>query len=111
MDDDDEEQQPRGLRRIRRHQGTFGVRLCVISAVTASSDEKSTNGSIWICLYRAVSLWPTLVTTPIWIPCGKSDGYLLERVTAVTIKSSARTFCSLRSKSRIREPYSWHCRT
>jgi hypothetical protein len=30
--------------------------LRVISAVTASSDEKSTNGSIWTCQNSAVSL-------------------------------------------------------
>jgi hypothetical protein len=44
LDDDDEEQQSGGLSRIRRHHGTFGVFLFVISAVTASSPEKSTNG-------------------------------------------------------------------
>ena len=42
LNHDDEEQQPCGLRYVGRHQGAFGVRLCVISAVTASSAEKST---------------------------------------------------------------------
>ena len=42
LNHDDEEQQPCGFRCVSRHQGAFGVRLCVINAVTASSDEKST---------------------------------------------------------------------
>ena len=46
LDDDDDEQQSCGLGRIDSHQGPFGVRLWVISAVTASSVEKSTYGSI-----------------------------------------------------------------
>jgi hypothetical protein len=42
LNHDDEKQQPCGLRYVSRHQGAFGVRLWVISAVTASSAEKST---------------------------------------------------------------------
>jgi hypothetical protein len=45
-----DEEQSCGLRRVRGHQGAFGVRLRVMSAVTASSEEKSTNGVICTCL-------------------------------------------------------------
>ena len=78
--------------------------LLVINAVTASSDVKSTYGWIWICLYGAVSLCPALVTQPIGIPAGNSDGYLLERVPAVTITSPAVTCLSFVTRSTIREP-------
>src|SRR2546423_8325075 len=87
LDDDHEEQEQGRLRDIGKHQGAFGIRLWVINAVTASRDPKSTNGWIWICLYSAVSLCPTLVTIPIGIPRGNSEGYCFERVPAVTMIS------------------------
>ena len=43
LDDDDEEEQGRGLETVREHQRAF---FRETSAVTASRDEKSTNGSI-----------------------------------------------------------------
>src|SRR5207244_4036916 len=91
---DREEEQAGCLRQVGRHHGAFGIFLFVIRAVTASSDEKSTNGSIWICLYGAVSLCPTLVTTPIGMSAGKSDGYCFERLPAVTITSPTDTCLS-----------------
>src|SRR5262249_21104128 len=75
LNDDDEEQQSRCLGDVRPHHGAFGLFFWVTRAVTASSEEKSTNGLISTCLYGAVSLWPTCVTTPIGIPRGNSDGY------------------------------------
>src|SRR5712691_128061 len=50
LDDDHEKEQPSRLAGVGEHHGAFGIRLWVISAVTASSEEKSTKGSIWICL-------------------------------------------------------------
>src|SRR6476620_3366897 len=111
LHDDDEEEQARGLCYVGRHHGAFGVRLCVIRAVTASSAEKSTYGAIWICLYNAVSLWPTCVTTPIRMPAGKSDGYCFDCVPAVTITSPCCTFASFGTKSSRSEPSPWPCRT
>ena len=40
------------------------------STMTASSAPKSTYGSTWTCWKRSVSVWPTLVTSPIGIPLG-----------------------------------------
>ena len=40
------------------------------STMTASSEPKSTYGSTCTCWKRSVSVWPTLVTSPIGIPFG-----------------------------------------
>ena len=57
LHDNGEEEESRRLGCVGGRHGAFGVRFFVISAVTASSDEKSTNGWIWICLYeRRVAL-------------------------------------------------------
>src|SRR6476469_9337147 len=111
LDHDDEEHQHARLRDVGRHHGACGFFFFVINAVTASSDEKSTNGWIWICLNGAVSLWPTLITYPIGMFAGKSDGYCFDRVPAVTITSPSLTSLSFVMRSTISEPSPSPCRT
>src|SRR5512133_2512221 len=105
LDHDREEEERPGLRNVGGHHGACGFRFFVINAVTASSDEKSTNGWIWICLNGAVSLWPTLTTYPIGMLAGKSDGYCFERVPAVTMTSPSVTSLSLVTRSTISDPW------
>src|SRR5262249_11572638 len=104
LDHDGEEEQRDRLRNVGSHHGACGFFFFVISAVTASSEEKSTKGWIWICLNGAVSLWPTLITSPIGMFAGKSDGYCFERVPAVTITSPSLTSLSFVMRSTINDP-------
>src|SRR5213592_2446667 len=99
LDHDSEEEKSSRLCDVGGHHGAAGFRFFVIIAVTASSDEKSTNGWIWICLNGAVSLWPTLTTYPIGMLAGNSDGYCFERVPAVTMTSPSVTCLSLVTRS------------
>src|SRR5207248_7070033 len=108
---DRHEQQRRRLRDVRGNHGAAGTRFLVTSAVTESSEPKSTFGSIWMVLKYAVSVWPTLATLPIAIPGGKSDGYCFDNVPDVVIASPERTFRFLGTRSRISCPWLWPWRT
>src|SRR5215212_3700360 len=68
LDDDGKEEQQRRLERVgeERH-GNVGSGVLRFRTSTASSESKSTNGSTWICWLASMSVWPTLVTTPIWM--------------------------------------------
>ena len=62
---DGDEDEHRGLEDVDAHR---------TSTVTVRRFERSTYEASWICLNGSVSLCDTLVTVPIGIPRGKSDG-------------------------------------
>ena len=69
LDQRGDEEERRRLDDVRGH-GSDGVGRRLLRTTTESSEPKRTNGEICTSLYSDVSVWPTLVTLPIWIPRG-----------------------------------------
>ena len=60
------------LQRVDHHRDGLG--FLGTSTITDWSEPRSTNGCTWMCLKMSVSVWFTLVTVPIRMSRGKSEG-------------------------------------
>src|SRR5918994_229698 len=97
---DGDEDEHRGLEDVGAHR---------TSTVTVRRFERSTYETIWICLNGSVSLCDTLVTVPIGIPRGNSDGSRGTLDPAVAIRSARATSLSFVTFAKASEPPSPDC--
>src|SRR5207302_6036957 len=110
LDDRGDEDQQHRLDRVEHQRAAvlafgFGIRT-----TTDCSEPRSTNGCTWICLKRSMSFCPALVTVPIRIPRGKTDGSSpLPGEPAVITVSPISTCLSFVTRARVSDSVALPC--